>query len=682
MRRGLLVLAGLFAAGCAATPATFERGGVAYGVTEGPFRGRWWNYYERGRSFLDGGFFVEAEQDLGRALKERDEDQRWARTYGLHFVPQYFPNREYGVALYHLGNFQGAAAALETSYEQQPSARAACYLRLAQHALSKDDTERPRLDLSSANSEVPVSTSTLHFPITARDNTFIQSILVNGVELHVGAPAPELTASAAIALQPGLNPVRIAAVDAAGHTAEQQLEFFADFDGPALSFDEPVELPGRIAGVVYDRAGVTAVTIEGIDATLTPGANGELRFHADLDQQDLAPPLTFSAADTLKNRSEGTVPLSVLHVAKAPTGFLLAAAPTVIPFSGNLNALVQGGQIIAIAQASPAPATPSIRFVNLDNGQHYLMEEVIAEVELIAPAGIQSITLNGQPVDFIPERARQRVSRRIPLPEAGPVELVAAMEDASGNRHETRVTVERVLTEVESLAQKLSLAILGNIWEGPNRDHQAEETFISDELTRILFDQDRFDLVARNTLPQILTEQELAAAVGARNGASPLRDLVSAELFAVGMVRKDTDTIEIILQAINPENSQLMGYADVAGRADTKDQLRSLVADLALRFAQEFPRVQGQIIDARSTTRLYTSLSSDDRIRPNMKCIVFRRGPEIRDSATGTLMGAPADIIAEGWFDEVAKNLSRIFVPAQTEAGAPAIEVQDFVITK
>lgn len=92
--------------------------------------------------------------------------------------------------------------------------------------------------------------------------------------------------------------------------------------------------------------------------------------------------------------------------------------------------------------------------------------------------------------------------------------------------------------------------------------------------------------------------------------------------------------------------------------------------------------MQGQIVDARSNARLYTSLSRDDRIRPNMKCLVFRRSTEIREPNTGTVLGAPAEVLAEGWFEEVQESLSRIVVPAQANAGAPAIEVQDFVITK
>jgi hypothetical protein len=207
---------------------------------------------------------------------------------------------------------------------------------------------------------------------------------------------------------------------------------------------------------------------------------------------------------------------------------------------------------------------------------------------------------------------------------------------------------------------------------------QAEETFIADELNRVLYEEGRFDLVARDALPEILTEQELAAAAGSRHGASPLRDIVPAEMMAVGLIRKDTESVEIILQAISLETSQLLGYADVAGRANTREELRTLVADLALRFLQEFPRVQGQVASVRGADTAISNLSQRDRVRPKMKCLLFRQGEDLHDPVTGALLGAPAEVIAEGWFDGVTPTLSTIRLPQ----GQAAIEVQDFVITK
>lgn len=656
MHKRALLLIALAASGCATDTAQIERDGVAYGVTEGPFRGRWWNYYERGRSFLDGGYYEEARNDFETALRERDVDQRWARTYGLHFAPQYFPNRELGVALYHLGDYDGAATRLESSHAQQPSARAEWYLRETRKKLSEGDSAPPSLSMEM---ELPerVSSREVALSLHAADNTYVDTINVDGRDLNIGAPAPDLKTSTTVSIAPGPNTVTVRVRDVAGLETERLWQVYGDFDGPSVSLDLPATLPGVLEGTVNDRAGIAHVTIAGITATLSEEAEGQ-RFRVALGAPDLAQPLVCIAEDTLGNRS--TIPLPAERLKVADARIAAVTAP-----------------LVTLAQPA-AESMPKVTLANLASGQRYLRDEIVVDMEIEATAGIRSLTLNDAPVELLAGRGNQRLSRRLALPTAGPVSVIAVLEDQQGQRTEARADIERVFTDVEQLSNRLSLAILGNIWEGPNRVAQAEETFIADELNRVLYDEGRFDLVARDALPEILTEQELAAAAGSRHGASPLRDIVPAEMMAVGLVRKDTESVEIILQAISLETSQLMGYADIAGRANTREELRALVADLALRFLQEFPRVQGRVASVRGADTAISNLSQRDRVRPKMKCLLFRQGEEIHDPVTGALLGAPAEVIAEGWFDGVTPTMSTIRLPQ----GQTAIEVQDFVITK
>ena len=50
------------------------------------------------------------------ALKQRQADQRYARTYGMH-RSDYFPHRELGIAYYRLGRYPEAVTALESAVE-------------------------------------------------------------------------------------------------------------------------------------------------------------------------------------------------------------------------------------------------------------------------------------------------------------------------------------------------------------------------------------------------------------------------------------------------------------------------------------------------------------------------------------------------------------------------------------
>jgi len=149
-RIALILAVYVLVAGCATQEdPRYVRDGEQYGTTQGVFRGRWWSYYERGSSFVAGKFYLEAIRDFQTALQGRERDTWRARTYGLHFV-EFFPNRELGVAYFHLGQLDEAEAALRNSLASIDTERAHYYLdevkkaKIASGAL-KDDLS-PELD--------------------------------------------------------------------------------------------------------------------------------------------------------------------------------------------------------------------------------------------------------------------------------------------------------------------------------------------------------------------------------------------------------------------------------------------------------------------------------------------------------------------------------------------------------
>ena len=97
--------------------------GVTFGTTRAQFRGRWWQYYDRGVSWGLGGFWNEAEADLRACLRLRQTDARRARTYGMHFV-QCFAHRELGAVLIERGQLDEAEREVLASLAQEPSAKA------------------------------------------------------------------------------------------------------------------------------------------------------------------------------------------------------------------------------------------------------------------------------------------------------------------------------------------------------------------------------------------------------------------------------------------------------------------------------------------------------------------------------------------------------------------------------
>ena len=134
----------------------YQKNGKTYGVTSGAFRHRWWNYFERGLSFAEGGFTDEAISDLKTAIQQRFKDQRMARTYGLHFI-DYFPHRELGIGYFTKGLLDEANAELVLSLSHFPSAKAYYYLdRVREQRIRKlgNEVAPPRLALDLKGNDI------------------------------------------------------------------------------------------------------------------------------------------------------------------------------------------------------------------------------------------------------------------------------------------------------------------------------------------------------------------------------------------------------------------------------------------------------------------------------------------------------------------------------------------------
>ena len=90
--------------------------------------GEWYKQYQKGLEAMEDQKWQEAAAHFRIALKIIPVDKKKARTYGLHFI-EYFPHRELGICLYHLGEIDAAQKHLTISLQQEASDRARDYLK-------------------------------------------------------------------------------------------------------------------------------------------------------------------------------------------------------------------------------------------------------------------------------------------------------------------------------------------------------------------------------------------------------------------------------------------------------------------------------------------------------------------------------------------------------------------------
>jgi hypothetical protein len=582
----------------------YVRDGVQYGKTEGRFRGQWWNYYERGRSFLEGGFYAEAEKDLRLALAGgRDRDQLWPRTYGLHFIPEYFPHRELGIAMFHQDRLQDGIAELELSLAERFSARGAYYLDLARKKRLEQqggDTQPPQVSILSPDPASSVGGARTEVVGVARDDTYVSAITVAGKPFDVKVSAPEVRFSSQVVLHPGANQIEIVVTDLSGKTVSSQLSLQSDVDGPVLSFDTPVVAPGTIHGVALDPGKVAAVRVMGKTAILAESAAGLVAFSVELRKEDLKPPLRYEAEDGYGNRTEGVLPLDTMVVGQLPDGLVFARnAAGWTSVTDRVQAFLFENQVIAFA-AVPEKSDESLRvdITNVREGQEYFMDEIVVMMSIHGPAPVQALRLNNEVFPTIPNRNSLRVSRRVQL-HGGPNEVRVTVEDAEGRTAEVRRTVQRKPNDMEMKKGKLGIAFLGNVARAQNPAFAQEAESILDKLATDPAVSDRFTVVDRSLLREILAEQDLSERIATRRGKIDLGRIVPAEVMFAAWVREDQQSVDIVLEGTSTETGvRLVQRVDVAGPAD---QIESLIGDLGARLIQEFPRVQGKVTEVNQT---------------------------------------------------------------------------------
>lgn len=602
----MLALSGCITVGTPARPE-YQKNGVQYGVTKGLFRGRWWNYYERGRSYADGAFWEEAERDFRVAMMQRERDQLWTRTYGIHFLPEYFPHRELGVVLYEQGRFEEAFRELELSLTQRRSARAVYYLQEARrdYVLAGGlDAAAPTVEAAVERDTGPLGASRFVLKGIAQDDTFVSELYVNGKPVDLlaqpqgesaGFTGRSVPFSAEIDVAAGSNALAVRVVDILGKEQTRTIEAQADLDGPVIAFARPVQIPGTVSGTLRDASGVASLSIAGQAARVEALPDGTARFEVALAPTDVKQgPILFAAKDQLGNLNTGPLPLDTLALPQASLPVMHAGYSAASDVAVRLQEY--RGRWWLVAQAAPQPLRGALElsFPGLREGQRFRLPELALQVRIRASAPLASVEIDGRAVEFLPEALEQDVGRNVRL-AMGENTISVRARDVQGNEVEQRVSVLRVPGEVDDERARMNALLAGTLAEGNPAMLPGEASFVLGETESAMATQGRFVLVERDALRTVLEEQNLIALLGDEESRVGLGALARANLLLFGRIHRDHQSIEVVLEGVNAATGVFVARADVAGKGDTAEDVAQLCTVLSSRMAQAFPKASGAL---------------------------------------------------------------------------------------
>jgi hypothetical protein len=645
-------------------------------------RATWWNFYERGLLYSLRGEWQKAGDDFERAIGIRrgaifgqPQEKRRAKTYGLHFVDAYFPHRELGICLYHLGRLDDAEKELLKSVEMLPSSRALFYLnRVRQDRLLRGQAPpTPRPGVVPISAELPTGVVwSRSLALTVRGQATspnrISEVTINGKPVLIELAQPDVHFSRRVVLAAAEQELRLTARDLAGNEAAWQATVKVDLHGPTvLVLRPPSQARGTCVVVVRDDLGLAGVEVNGRALALTPGQR-EVEALVNYAGRTV---LRVSAVDQAGNRSNYEAPIAAIDKLglgrdRRRRGIMLADAGLAMPASrrksgglprapggagpsvsdsraaGPLLAAKPGG---AEADTMPpslvlSPAVPDSIAVTADS--------YCVDLRIEDGGGIETVVIevNGQREPQALGGRRPAVSlltRTCPL-NPGVNRLRFEARDAAGNAVSRTLMVERR----ESVLWRQKLRVTVQLLP-PRQKEDAPELRRADLyalLTEALCEPPaRLNLLQHDpeTMQWLLLEQKISESglSGYQHGVKAGR-LKPAEWLLDGSLNawSGKDNYDLTLRFIEVDTGEIILTTDIHFTGFSQDHVRLRLAALVDKIEQLLPRVSAPVAKVLSSG-VKLPLGRHDMVVPGMRFFfVSGASPDPEGAEPSEMQGA------------------------------------------
>lgn len=674
------------------------------------YRGKWWNFYVRGRWYAEGGYYDEAIQDFKKSVSIRSRDQRSARSYGLHFW-EYFGHRELGIVYYNQKKYGDAKKELEISLSTADSARAKFYLNKCNEEILKTtqaDQEPPQIRISShADGEI-VNTQVVKLNGTAVDDCYVNCVYVQGRKLFTELAKRDLTFSENVSLRAGENAIDIEAVDLLGKNTKRSLKITLDVHPPILCLDE-IQIRQKdgkqiatIKGIIVDDYALKDFFIN--DTEMHIESYKEEKFDKDIALSDNGK-VSFKVRDIAGNETKGEYQIdkkASLWPKDTLNGYKLVynvRNPILVAASkmdGTAVKMLLASQDAGVSQPSSSAGLPqSDEGKNVEGKNQSVPQNagtdsappivrtdvksaIVYDTNLFISGdahddnGVAKLFVNQNPLEI---RAGKHVffNHLLTLNEGENIVSIKAV-DTQGNETQIKpVKITKKTFELLESDARYTVALL------PLRTFAEQgipsETIYSSLLKAFDEEPKRFNFVERDRakLEEILHEQKINnTELTSPDTAVKIGKIRAAEGMLFGSVEEDAKGINITLRLVDTETTQVLANADVYDEDKSVKNLEWLTHGLSLKMKQQFPMIQGNVIYV-SGNGFHVNAGAASGVGIGMKLLLFR---EIKEG--DFVLKEPLDAIAR----VVQVQPDTCFAKIISSKGAEKVEKKDFVVTK
>jgi hypothetical protein len=637
---------------------------AAWTDDSGTFRGKWWNYYDRGLESAEKGEWEKALTDLRQAITMRQKDQRNARTYGMHFV-EYFPHRELGIIYFTRGETDLAIKELQESVNDEESAKAIYYLNRARKSqllnLKGGGIRPPIVTFETPSGDSAVRTMSVNVRGRATGEGLVSKIVINGEPFRFDLADREVSFEKEVQVSDGTNQITVVCEDLIGNSAEKTAVVTVDREGPGISVYEvnTEERAGekfiRITGVISDVTGIRKVVIGGQQKQLN--GEREYAFDVSLEKKMAGDRIIIQAVDSLDNDTEAEI-----DIKKDLIAFGRLPEPVLLAFNTDrILSFDKEQPVLKLREAGELPVV--------------FIDRYYVEGEAFDNKGIEKILINGAGISS-GKGKKVFFSKMVKL-NKGKNKIVVEAFDGSGNKAATELSVNREVPAVMQVGARMSISVLP--FDVPQKGHENVQ-LAYDFLIGSFLDQNRFSVVERAKLEQVLQEQKLTKArLTDPEHSIRIGKLVAANAIISTTVKDNQKSIEIVSRVIDTETSEVMALKDVFTEDRSLTTIKDLMEGLSAKIASSFPLIDGMVINKEREV-VFADFGGKAKVRKNAGVLVYRKGKEIKHPVTGKSLGFDTVRLGEGRIEDIQNDFSKIRIldkPAPQE-----IHVKDLIVTK
>lgn len=591
----------------------------------------WWNYYERARHRLLSGNTQGAKADLEVALGLRSgakygypKDAWKARTYGVHFLESYFPNRELGICLFGEGKLNEAETYLEKSLKMSPSGRAKHYLNLVRRGkLTGAQVDPPVISVTTEAS--PIWTSKRDHPITGTASApgRISSLQIGSTREFIELAEPSHRFSESVKLDSGLNTVVITAADLAGQRASEQIEIVADWAPPTLVVSRLEKDPAGILKaslVCEDNMALASIRLNGRKLKTSSAFPRRVAYRVSLTPHRVYSLELIDRAGNTCTHTLGKETFADINESRLATEQLASAAGATAVTELTFPSILP----ISAVATSGDRMRPSLRMGGVSASTVVFDEEFFFDGEVSDGGGLRSITINGEPMLSEADQGavRQYFSRRLVLDEGTNLFEVAAA-DMSGNSTVKSFEVIRRDPEYLSDQYRLSVGVPPLRLQGQLDTGEEVKFTIEDELLR---EPARFNLLERDEgWDYIMREQKLSMSdLADPRVALNIGKILPAEMLLLANIIEEESGITVYARLVTTERGRVIFTEDVYSRAS--DDLAFQVSGLVMKLEQRFPLVSGRVV-GKQGGKVVLDLGTRDGVVRGTRFVVIQTHP-------------------------------------------------------